>query len=442
MANTEDTVPYVERASAPRSDRLTVRIVEGPDEGKTAEVIGAVLSVGTASDNALPLNDETVSRYHVDLEPHPKGVLVRDNGSTNGTIANGVMVERAVVPPGTIVRLGRTRLEVGKLAGDEVQLFPSNRLCGVMGESHVMRRLMAQIDKVSRSDVAVTILGESGTGKELIAAALHELSARSARPFETVDCGALTPGLVASELFGHERGAFTGADRQHIGALERAHGGTLMLDEIGELPLDLQPVLLGALERKRIKRVGGKSDIPIDVRVVAATHRDLRADVNAGKFRLDLYYRIAVVVLRVPALREHPGDIPLLIDHFLKDIGSNESAKALFPEQAMLALQSQNWPGNVRELRNFVEATLALGMPPQHAEPVTSSILPPPGGLALAAFLDRKYKDARDALLREFERQYLEHWLRKASNNVARAARLCEMDRSHLFQMLRRHNLR
>jgi len=313
MSKPDETVPYVERAAAPRIDRLTVRIVEGPDEGKTAEVTGSVLSVGTASDNALPLTDETVSRYHLDLEPHPSGVLVRDNGSTNGSIANGVIVERAVVPPGTVVRLGRTRLEVGKLSGDEVQLFPSNRLCGVLGETPVMRRMMAQIDKVSRSDVAVTVLGESGTGKELIASALHELSPRSGRPFETVDCGALTPGLVASELFGHERGAFTGAERQHIGALERAHGGTLMLDEIGELPLDLQPVLLGALERRRIRRVGGKTDIPIDVRVVAATHRDLRADVNSGKFRLDLYYRIAVVVLRVPALREHPGDIPALI---------------------------------------------------------------------------------------------------------------------------------
>jgi DNA-binding NtrC family response regulator len=442
MPNTDNTVPYVERASAPRIDRLTVRIVEGPDQGKTAEVIGNALSVGTASDNALPLTDETVSRYHLDLEPHPQGVLVRDNGSTNGTVANNMLVERAVVQPGTIIRLGRTRLEVGKLTGDEVQLFPSNRLCGVIGASHGMRRMMAQIDKVSRSDVAVTVLGESGTGKELIASALHELSARSTRPFETVDCGALTPGLVASELFGHERGAFTGADRQHIGALERAHGGTLMLDEIGELPLDLQPVLLGALERRRIKRVGGKADIPIDVRVVAATHRDLRADVNAGKFRLDLYYRIAVVVLRVPALREHPGDIPLLVEHFLKDIGASQRANDLFPEQAMLALQSQNWPGNVRELRNFVEATLALGMPPQHAEHTTPSMMPPPGGLALSAFLDRKYKDARDGLLREFERQFLEHWLRKAGNNVARAARLCEMDRSHLFQMLRRHGLR
>jgi DNA-binding NtrC family response regulator len=440
MSQPDDTVPYVERASVPRIDRLTVRIVDGPDEGKTAEVTGNVLSVGTASDNALPLSDETVSRYHLDLEPHPHGVLVRDTGSTNGSVANGVLIERAVVQPGTVVRLGRTRLEVGKQTGDEVQLFPSTRLCGVLGETHVMRRMMAQIDKVSRSDVAVTILGESGTGKELIASALHELSTRSARPFETVDCGALTPGLVASELFGHERGAFTGADRQHIGALERAHGGTLMLDEIGELPLDLQPVLLGALERRRIRRVGGKTDIPVDVRVVAATHRDLRADVNAGKFRLDLYYRIAVVVLRVPSLREHPGDIPLLVDHFLKDIGADAKAKELFPEETLLGLQSQNWPGNVRELRNFVEATLALGSPPEHADNSPSML--PPGGLALAAFLDRKYKDARDAVLREFERQFLDHCLRKAGNNVARAARMCEMDRSHLFQMLRRHGLR
>jgi DNA-binding NtrC family response regulator len=244
--------------------------------------------------------------------------------------------------------------------------------------------------------------------------------------------------LVASELFGHERGAFTGAERQHVGALERASGGTLLLDEIGELPLDLQPVLLGALERRRIRRVGGKTDIPIDVRVVSATHRDLRADVNAGKFRLDLYYRIAVVALRVPPLRERADDIPMLIEHFLQEAGAAQRAEELFPQATRLALSTHTWPGNVRELRNFVDATLALGTTHVHFEPSA----PVNENTGFGRYLNHKYKDARDLLLRDFERRYIEHWLARAENNVARAARMCEMDRSYLFQILRRHGLR
>jgi DNA-binding NtrC family response regulator len=221
--------------------------------------------------------------------------------------------------------------------------------------------------------------------------ALHDLGPRAARPFVAVDCGALAPSLVASELFGHERGAFTGAEAQHVGAFERAHGGTLFLDEIGELPFALQASLLGALERRRVRRLGGRADLAIDVRVVSATNRDVRGDVNSGAFRLDLYYRLAVVTLRLPPLRERAEDIELLVEHFLRECGEDGLINALISPATMRSLASHHWPGKVRELRNLIEATLAMGEPPA-LDPA------PPGapGDPIAAVLALPYRTARE----------------------------------------------
>jgi DNA-binding NtrC family response regulator len=255
----------------------------------------------------------------------------------------------------------------------------------------------------------------------------------------TVDCGALTPTLVASELFGHEKGAFTGADRQHVGAFERAHGGTLFLDEIGELPQALQPTLLGVLERRRFRRLGGKQDISIDVRVISATHRDLREEVNAGTFRLDLFYRIAVIRLSVPPLRERKDDIPLLVGHFLREAGHDGPIADMISEPAMQQLVAHRWPGNVRELRNLIEATLAMGEPPAVDDLGRRS---QPGMDPIEPLLDLHYKDARGVLLDQFEKRYLEHWLQKTEGNVSKAARDARIDRSHLNDLLRRHQLR
>src|SRR5204863_5285067 len=214
---------------------------------------------------------------------------------TNGTFAGATMIHKATIRPGTVLTLGKTTLKVDDGETVTVELYGDDRLGKLRGRSPEMRRLMAAIERAAQSDASALILGETGTGKELIARALHEASPRKDQPMEIVDCGAQLPALIASELFGHEKGAFTGADQQHIGAFERAHGGTLFLDEIGELPLSLQANLLGALERRRFRRLGGKADIAIDVRVVSATNRDVRSDVNKGGFRLDLYYRLAVV---------------------------------------------------------------------------------------------------------------------------------------------------
>jgi DNA-binding NtrC family response regulator len=317
-----------------------------------------------------------------------------------------------------------------------LELHAGDALAGLRGRSPAMRRMMAKIERAAASDVSVLVIGESGTGKEVVARGLHELGRRALGPFVAVDCGALSPALVASELFGHERGAFTGADRQHVGAFERAHGGTLFLDEIGELPSALQASLLGALERRTMRRVGGTADIAVDVRVVSATNRDLRAEVNSGAFRLDLYYRLAVVSLAMPPLREHPEDIELLVAHFLREAGHTGAVGDVFAPATMRALAGHRWPGNVRELRNLVEATLAMGEPP----PLDAAL----GGDAdpIARVLVLGYREARQQILHDFEARYLTALLERNDGNISRAARAAGMDRSHLAELLARHKLR
>jgi DNA-binding NtrC family response regulator len=285
----------------------------------------------------------------------------------------------------------------------------------------------------------VLLVGESGTGKELMARALHDQGPRAKEPFVTVDCGSLSPSLVASELFGHEKGSFTGADARHLGAFERADGGTLFLDEIGELPTALQSTLLGALERRRFRRLGGREEVAVDVRVVSATHRDLRAQVNDGAFRLDLYYRVAVVVLRVPPLRERREDIPLLLEHFLREAGVDGEIAAVVPPDAMDALTGHSWPGNVRELRNVVEATLVMG-----EAPALSGAPSGPGGGddVVDRTLHHGYKEARTAVLDDFERRYCEALLTRAEGNVSKAARDARMDRTYLIKLLAKHDLK
>jgi DNA-binding NtrC family response regulator len=420
---------------------LRVEVVDGPDKGK--HVVGSdVVSVGTARDNALAIADFTVSRYHLEISVRPGGILVSDLGSTNGTYIGGVRIERAFVPPGTLLRLGGTAIRFDDAVRQTVPAphgGARSELAGMIAVSPQMLRLFADIERVAATPTSVLIVGESGTGKERVAEALHARSPRARAPLVTIDCGALSSSLLASELFGHERGAFTGADRLHRGAFERAQDGTVFLDEIGELPAADQSSLLGVLERRRFRRVGGSTDLELDARVIAATNRDLRAEVNTGRFRQDLYHRLAVVVLRLAPLRERRDDIPVLVEHFARELGATGALESSFGADQLARWHKHPWPGNVRELRNAVEAALVVGPQPIGAEPAGAP-------LRIPALDDSgellPYKDQRAAVVREFERGYLTRLLAQAGGNVSAAARIARMDRSHLIDLLHRHGLK
>ena len=354
----EPTELHLERVQA-TVRRLRVRIIEGPDRDRVMEHYGDRLGIGTSPANELTLTDPTVSHYHLELRCED-GVLVKDLGSRNGTFVGDVRLREVVVPIGTRIRIGRTVLALldATIAPPETPLPPPD-VPGLVAASPTMQQVGRTVERLAQSTVSVLIQGETGTGKELVARAIHEMSARAKQPFIVVDPGALPATLIASQLFGHERGAFTGAERRQEGAFELAHGGSIFLDEIGELPLAVQPALLGVLERRSFRRLGGKEDIQVDVRVISATHRDLRAEANQGTFRADLYFRLAVARIEIPPLRDRPEDIDPLVAHFAAEITGAPGFH--FSEATMSALRAHRWSGNIRELRNVVESALAMG---------------------------------------------------------------------------------
>lgn len=422
---------------------LFATVTSGPDRGRSASA-SDTLTIGTAPSNDLVLSDETVSRFHVALERKGARIRVLDQGSTNGTHLGDVDVEGGTVPPGTTLRLGTTSVRVGD--GEQItpEVFAGVELGGLIGRSSSMRQLMARVQRAAQSDVSILLEGETGSGKEVVARAIHASSPRALELFEIVDCGSMQPTLIGSELFGHEKGAFTGADTQHLGAFERARGGTLFLDEIGELPMSLQAALLGALERRSIRRLGGKKLIEVDVRVVCATHRNLRAAVNDGTFRQDLYYRIAVVALRVPSLREHAEDIPMLVEHFARRMGRKEPFEQLFPLQLLASLARHRWPGNVRELRNAVEAALVMGEDPTLGHGPEARAVEGTDDLQLpiGALLPLPLGDARAQLIERFETEYLRALLSETGGRVTLAAKRAQINRSYLSRLLKAHGIR
>jgi DNA-binding NtrC family response regulator len=297
-----------------------------------------------------------------------------------------------------------------------------------------MRELFAQLERIASTDATVLLTGETGTGKELVAEALVASSGRADGPLEIVDCGALTPTLVESALFGHEKGAFTGASASTPGAFERAHKGTVLLDEIGELPLELQPKLLRVLEAREVQRVGGSTRKKIDIRVLAATHRALEEQVNRGTFRADLYYRLSVLTMRLPPLRDRLEDIPLLAEHFLTQIPG--SKVEMLTDELLARLAEHTWPGNVRELRNAVER-LAFGGDPLSASTVEAT----PTSSGGAIDLSTPFRLQKERLIRDFERSYAEALLKFSPNNIAKAARKAGLDRMAVVKLLARHGL-
>lgn len=411
---------------------LELTVVDGADEGKVVKVAGPVI-VGTAAEADFTLADRAVSRRHVELRPAGDGVWLKDLESTNGTFLRGTQVREAVLQPGESFEVGRTKIEVRTTTSRRrVPLSKRSRFGGIVGESQPMRRLFALLERVSPTDVTVLIDGETGTGKELAAQAIHDRGARADKPFIVVDCSAISPTLIESELFGHIKGAFTGAERERPGAFEVAHGGSIFLDEVGELPLELQPKLLRVLQEREVRRVGEQKVRRVDVRVIAATNRDLADEVARGRFREDLYYRLAVFRVQMPPLRERTDDIPLLVRHFLKD-----RPEVRISDETIRKLQHAQWPGNVRELYNTVERALLLSF--EEVEPLSPKR---PGGSDLTVDTSRPFKEAKGDLVDEFEQKYLIKLMDEASQNVSQAARQAGIDRKHLERLLKKHEIR
>src|SRR4051812_46551625 len=306
------------RATSARLRRCRVEVVTGADAGLVRDIETSVIRIGARRGNDVQLTDSKVSGLHCEIRLDDRGYRLRDLDSTNGTYVSQLRINDIYIQPGTQIALGGTRLKFEPLGESvEVELSDRDRFGSMIGRSVKMRELFARLEKLAASDATVLITGETGTGKELVAESLHDLSPRKDGPFMVLDCGSIPPNLIESELFGHERGAFTGATSSYVGAFERADKGTLFLDEIGELPLAMQPKLLRVLEAHEVRRIGSTTIPSVDIRVVGAPNRDLGVEVNRGRFREDLFYRLAVARVHVPPLRERKDDIPLLIEHIL-----------------------------------------------------------------------------------------------------------------------------
>ncbi|MFO0762069.1 MAG: sigma 54-interacting transcriptional regulator [Byssovorax sp.] len=449
-----DTVALVVRPGSCAVRRFRLEVIEGPDRGAVSVSEGPELSIGTAASNHVVLRDTAVSRHHCAITADSEGFLLRDLGSKNGTTLAGFRVRGAYVNPGAVIGAGATALRFELLPDEIVEpLAGGEGFERILGQSTAMRRLFAMLPRIAASDSTVLIEGETGTGKGLLAEVLHRKSPRASGPFLILDCGAIPPSLIEAELFGHARGAFTGAVAARPGVFEAAAGGTVFLDELGELPIDMQPKLLRALEERVIRRVGSLDQVKLDVRVIAATNRDLRREVNAGAFRADLYYRLNTVRIHLPPLRERREDIPLLVAHFYEQYARGDDRTP--PSALVAALGRHAFPGNVRELRSAVEravllgdpalsAETALGMPERSDAPHAAD--PAPLHMSGAEEIDAdlslgSFRAAKERATARWERSYLAALLARAGGNVSLASRTAHMDRNHLRDLLRKHRI-
>jgi len=420
---------------------VVLAVVDGPSRGARAQVGSEIARIGTADGNDLVLTDRTVSRFHCELSVRGNTIIIRDCGSTNGTLIDGVRIREAEIPPGTLVRIGGSafRVELGEEPAF-VEVSARGGFGELVGSSVEMRRVYAILERLALTDATVLVQGETGTGKDVLARSLHAASPRAAHPFVAVDCGAIPEHLVESELFGHVRGAFTGATGDRMGVFEEADGGTLFLDEIGEMPVALQPKLLRAIESRSIRRVGSSSSRTVNVRIVAATNRSLSSSINEGSFREDLYYRLAVVELRLPALRARRDDIPVLAAHFFRTFAGDH---VRLPAEFVAGLVGRGWPGNVRELKNYIERSVSLGtVVPRGPEPGAPQPLPdagvPPGSIESFIAMHLPLKEARRAWTKSFELVYVRTMLKLVGGNVTRAAERAGVSRRFLQRMVAR----
>jgi transcriptional regulator with GAF, ATPase, and Fis domain len=442
------------------------------------------IRIGAMEDNDLIVGDDTVSRYHCKIVQEDTSYVLIDMGSTNGTFINRVRIREAFLKPGCTVHLGQTELKF--YAGEEeVEIVPSRKdRCGdIIGKNQRLREIYAIIEKIAPTNTTVIIEGETGTGKEVVAQTIHKLSARASGPMMVFDCGAVPENLIESELFGHEKGSFTGAIMTRQGLFEMGDSGTIFLDELGELPIDLQPKLLRALEQREIRRVGANKPIKVDVRIIAATNRNLEEEVRTGRFRQDLFYRLSVVRLILPPLRDRPEDIPLLVKHFLKNGSYNKLPDGTpriksVAREALELMTHYRWPGNVRELLNTVERAVSFSdgdtieardLPEhvrdtgrQHTSPrvqapphvlaasghatatgVKAAPPPPPAPMAgpSAESFESTFKEAKERWVSSFERDYIVALLKKNHGNISHAARESDIDRKYFRKLMKKYDI-
>jgi two-component system, NtrC family, response regulator GlrR len=424
--------------------RFVLRVEEGPDAGLVYESSGDGVVVGTHASCGFVLTDSAVSRFHCEIGAGSGAPLIRDLGSRNGTRVDGVSVLAA--PLGERERynlsMGRSRLALEWGERDvKVPLSSRTRFGLLAAQSASMRRAFSMLESAAQSDVTVLLGGETGTGKDLAAESIHLASARRDAPFVVVDCGSIVESLLDAELFGHEKGAFTGADRAREGAFEAARGGTLFIDEIGELPLSLQPKFLRVIERREVQRLGSNQRLPVDVRLIAATHRDLRSDINNRRFRSDLFFRLAVIEVKLPSLRQRLDDLPLLVDSLLDNLEVTDPAmrSRLRAQPFLDELSRHDWPGNVRELKNFLERWVAL----EGRVSLTDEKLQPAAFADGLAFdIGKPLRGERERWLLHFEQQFLKALLAHHRDNVTEAAKAAGVARVHFYRLLHRCGLR
>ena len=455
-ASDDDQLPTVAKQTVPmRTGRgLRVSVVTGRDAGLCVAVRGQKVVVGRSAPCELRLTDPAASSFHVELAADRSGILVRDLESLNGTLYQGARILSAVVPPGAVLQTGSSLVRVDldteyEAAGEEQVSFGE-----LVGVSHVMRELFSLMARLARTELSLLLEGPTGTGKELAARAVHEASAHAAEPFVVLDCTAIPASLAESVLFGHEKGAFTGATERRPGVFEAAGEGTVFLDEVGELPNELQPKLLRVLDQRQVVRVGSSRPVPMHARIVSATWRDLRGRVNQKRFREDLYYRLAQARVAIPALAERPEDIPALADHFLRRLPTTTRCARAITAEALRDLCERDFPGNVRELRSTIERAAMLADGPailpsdlafermlmgersRATQGASSGDIEEEPSVSLPFF-----KEAKRTLIDEFERDYLERLLTRAGKNLSRASALAGIERHHLRDLLRKHGL-
>jgi DNA-binding NtrC family response regulator len=422
-------------------------VVKGAQRGREYNIAGDVIRIGKVDENDLVLPEETVSRVHCEILRDGKGYLLRDLHSTNGTFLDGAEIREAYIRAGSLITVGTVQLKFQPFE-ERIELLPSDKsaLGELVGQSLRMREIFGLIERIAPTEATILIEGETGTGKDLAARTIHALSRRKAAPFIVVDCGAVSSTLIESELFGHEKGAFTGAQAARQGAFELAHGGTIFLDELGELSLELQPKLLRVIEQREIRRVGGNRTMKVDIRVIAATKQDLKREVQKGKFREDLYFRLSVVPVTMPALRERKEDLPLIVRTILARLAEAGGQPPRELDDATISsLLAHDWPGNVRELRNVLERGVYLQPPGAHesgklvALPTTSDASAPATAAGPEFDAALSYRANKERWEDEFETRYLKWLMQRSQGNISRAAREADMDRKYLHKLLKKH---